>query len=152
MIKDIDHDGLKKYVRNFGMEVVLVDLCGIIKKANADCDDYLTQLYEDVSLALSNYRERHNQIGRQERTAVLIGETRRLLAGLHDDDITARRSLENMLQQLTQEMQKNGEYKEKHIPPATMADAVKAQEDTTAPEWISLRFEVTASEDGEVKE
>ena len=152
MIKDIDHDGLKKYVRNFGMEVVLVDLCGIIKKANADCDDYLTQLYEDVSLALSNYRERHNQAGRQERTAVLVGETRRLLAGLHDDDITARRGLENMLQQLTQEMQKNGEYKEKHIPPATMADAVKAQEDTTVPEWIAQRSEVTASEDGEAKE
>ena len=67
------------------------------------------------------------------------------------EDFTPRHSLENMLQQLTQEMQKNGEYKEKHIPPATMADAVKAQEDTTAPEWIAQRSEVTASEDGEVK-
>ena len=41
---------------------------------------------------------------------------------------------------------------EKHIPPATMADAVKAQEDTTVPEWIAQRSEVSASEDGEVKE
>ena len=58
-------------------------------------------------------------------------------------DFTPRHSLENMLQQLTQE---------KHIPPATMADAVKAQEDTTVPEWIAQRFEVSASENGEAKE
>ena len=107
----IDYDGLKKYVRNFGMEVVLVDLCGIIKKANVDCDDYLNQLYDDVSTALSNYRRRHEgSRAKQERTRALISETRRLLVGLHEDDVIARMSLENMLQKLTQEMQRNGEY------------------------------------------
>ena len=58
------------------------------------------------------------------------------------EDFTPRHSLENMLQQLTQEMQKNGEYK----------DAVKAQEDTTVPEWIAQRVPLSASEDGEAKE
>ena len=91
-----------------------MDLCGIIKRANADCDDYLTRLHEDVSLALSNYRKRADQGEHQKRAAALISETRRFLSILHEDDHTARHGLENILRELTQEMQQNGEYKEKH--------------------------------------
>lgn len=111
---DVDYNGLKKYVRNFGMEVALVDLCGIIKRANADCDNYLTQLHEDVSLALSNYRKRYDQGECQERVSALISETRRFLSSLHEDDHIARRGLENMLREITKELRENGEYKEKH--------------------------------------
>jgi hypothetical protein len=55
----MNYNGLKNYINNFGMEVILVELCGIIKRRNTNDEEYLNQLYEDIFTALSNYRNRY---------------------------------------------------------------------------------------------
>jgi hypothetical protein len=60
----VNYDGLKKYINDFGMEVLLVDLCGFIKGRNTKNEEYLSQLYSDISTALDNYRKRYDNDSR----------------------------------------------------------------------------------------
>tara|TARA_Y100000310_G_scaffold150201_1_gene149603 strand:+ start:13454 stop:13720 length:267 start_codon:yes stop_codon:yes gene_type:complete len=57
----VDYKEITKFVNNFGMDAILVELCELVKKRNTSGEKYLNQLYSDLFNTLENYRKRYDE-------------------------------------------------------------------------------------------